>query len=117
MLEWVKAHRINGIISDTIVDEALRHADKISRDKKSLKKEILDIFLHSIPAPQKALVSTYEKDVIDVGDAHVLASCYQSKVDYLVTLDKKHLLILKHVIKNFKIVTPKDLILLISQEE
>ena len=33
--------------------------------------------------------------VIDDGDAHVLASCEKEKVDFLVTLDKKHLLILK----------------------
>ncbi len=110
----MKTGRINGIISDTILDEALRHAQKISRNKIGLKEEIQDIFKHIIPAPKKNFVSKHEKDVLDAGDAHVLASCFETKTDFLVTLDKKHLLVLRKSITAFTIVSPKELILLIS---
>lgn len=48
--------------------------------------------------------------MINQGDSHVLASALELDVDYLVSLDKKHILALKGKIKKFAIVSPKELI-------
>lgn len=48
--------------------------------------------------------------MIDQGDSHVLASALELDVDYLVSLDKKHILALKNKIKKFAIASPKELI-------
>jgi len=59
---------------------------------------------------KKEKVEVFEQTVIDSSDAHVLASAKENKVEFLVTLDKKHLLILKDKIKQFRIVSPGQLI-------
>jgi len=63
-----------------------------------------------LPAPHEQLITKYLLQTIDDGDAHVLASAKEGKVDYLVSLDKKHILILKSKIKEFSILNPKELI-------
>lgn len=59
---------------------------------------------------KKECCPKFSKIVIDAGDAHVLASCRETKAQFLVTLDKKHLLILGKKIKWTKIVSPGELI-------
>ncbi|KKT64884.1 MAG: hypothetical protein UW60_C0050G0007 [Candidatus Woesebacteria bacterium GW2011_GWA2_44_33] len=46
---------------------------------------------------------------------HILASCEQEKTGYLVTLDKKHLLVLRGKTKGLKIVTPGELIIMVKK--
>lgn len=48
--------------------------------------------------------------MIDEGDAHVLATCFENGISCLVTLDKKHLLVLKGKVKGLTILTPGELI-------
>lgn len=110
LLKWVKQKKIIGLISEIILDEAIRHAKKINLTEKKVKNKILAIFKMVIPPPEKSDVQIFKEIVIDYGDAHLLASCQEEKVDFLVTLDKRHVLILKEKIKKFKIVSPKTLI-------
>lgn len=110
LLKWVKQKKISGIISEIVLDEAIRHAEKIKHQKGEAQKKIVDIFSQVAPPPRLSSVEKFKEVVIDYGDAHILASCYEEKVDYLVTLDKKHLLSLSKKIKSFKIVSPKQLI-------
>ena len=50
-------------------------------------------------------------EVINPKDAHVLASCWQSKAKYLITLDRKHFMLpdIQKLVP-FKIITPKELL-------
>ena len=50
----------------------------------------------------------YQRIVIDPGDAHVLATYNQEQCDVLVTLDKKHLLVLQGKVKGMQILTPGE---------
>lgn len=109
VLNWAKRGKIRGVISEIIFDEVLKHSDKINKNEKILAKEILKFNFVIIKAPAK-LDSKFEKMGIDPGDIHVLTSAFQSKVKYLVTLDVKHILSLSGRIKDFKIVTPGQLI-------
>lgn len=110
VLGFAKEGKIEGVISEVIFDEAMRHAEKVKVDRYDIVCKCKDIFERIVLAPSLELVKEYSKRVIDEGDAHVLATASEQKVDYLVTLDRKHLLILKDEIKEFKIVTPGELI-------
>jgi len=110
LLQLTKQHKIKGMISEIILDETLRHADEMSLNKSATEKSVHALFDPIIPAPRASLVKRYEQIVTDLGDTHVLASCNESQAKFLVTLDKKHLLILQGKIKGVKIVTPGELL-------
>ncbi|MBU1085406.1 MAG: putative toxin-antitoxin system toxin component, PIN family [Candidatus Beckwithbacteria bacterium] len=109
LLSWVKQKKIIGIISEIIVDEIFRHTAKLKLKKSSTAKFLINNF-QIIPAPPEPTVIKYYSTIIDYGDAHVLASAKQTKCQYLVSLDKKHLLSLQKKIKIYSIVSPGKLI-------
>lgn len=109
LLQWTKKKKILGIISEIIFDEVLNHTNKIKLSQAEARKKILKTFKIT-KAPRTSTVNLYKNFVIDLGDCHVLASAKEIKADYLVTLDKKHLLVLQKKIKKVKIVSPKQLI-------
>ena len=110
LLKLVKQKKIKGIISETILDEAKNNSHKINYEQENLEQIIKSVFLEIIASPDQKIVNKYDKIIIDTGDSHVLASSEESKAKYLVTLDSKHLLILKDKIKKPKILSPKELI-------
>ena len=109
VINWVKNGKIQGVISEIIFNEVLRHSDKINKSEEVLANEILKYNFMIVKAPSK-LDSKFERIVLDLGDVHVLTSALQSKVKYLITLDAKHILSLSNKVKDFKIVTPGQLI-------
>lgn len=114
LLRWGKQRSIQGIISETILDEVLRNSDKISMSRKDVASRIQKVFtIH--PEPKQKSVEQFNNMVVDFGDSHVLASAKEAKTKFLVTLDQKHLLVLKDKIKAFKIVTPGQLIELLDK--
>lgn len=109
VINWVKSGKIQGVISEIIFNEVLRHSDKIDKSGEVLESEILKFNFMIVKAPSK-LDSKFEKLVLDPGDVHVLTSALQCKVKYLVTLDAKDILSLTNKVKDFNIVTPGQLI-------
>lgn len=114
LLSWVKKGRIVGLVSEIIVDEAARNVSKLE-----ITPERFTGVLHTFridSAPEKTVVTRFEKYVVDAGDAHVLASASEANTDFLVTLDKKHLLVLQNKIKDIQIVSPGELIEKLSKK-
>jgi len=114
-LRLAKQGKITGVISEIILDEVLRHAAKFNLTGKEVADFCLKVFPEISSAPNEDIVKKYYKTVIDQGDAHILASCEQEKTGYLVTLDKKHLLVLRGKTKGLKIVTPGELIIMVKK--
>lgn len=110
LLKWAKEKKIKGVISEVVLAETLRHAQKIGWEEKKMEQTILAIFQQVLPAPKTQEVEIWKEIVIDPGDAHLFASAMKTKCDFLVSLDKKHVLILKDKIKNLKIVSSAELI-------
>ena len=110
LLRQAKEKQIIGIISEIIIDEVLRHSDKLKKSKSEIDKNLKMIFSSINQAPSAPEVEKWQKVVIDAGDAHVLAAAKESNSRFLVTLDQKHLLILQNKVKKFRIVSPKQLI-------
>lgn len=110
LFSWSKDKKINGLISEIILDEAMRNGPRIGVEPMFVARKIKNCGIGIHAAPDSSVVDKFKKIVIDLGDAHVLASAEEQKADFLVTLDKKHLLILQKSVKQFKIVSPGELI-------
>lgn len=112
LLAWIKKHKIKGVISQIILDEILRNLIRLDLQRGRVETVLASLLV--VPAPLGSNVREFNKIVVDVGDSHVLASALEVKADYLVTLDKKHILILKDRVKKFKVVSPAELIKLLN---
>src|SRR3972149_3502318 len=112
LLSLVKKGEISGVISELIFEETMRHANKIGKQRGKMEMEVAGVFENEniLPAPQEYTVKHYEGMVVDPGDAHVLATCEEEDCRVLVTLDKKHLLILQGKIKGIRILSPGQLL-------
>lgn len=110
LLFLIKQNRINALVSETILDEALKHADKIPMDRKRLKDEIGRYFPKILPAPKENIVSRYKNLMIDPGDAHLFATAKEVHATHLVSLDKHHVLILSGKIPHLSIIPPAELL-------
>ncbi len=113
LLRDAEEKQVTGVISEIILDEVLRHWDKIGKSKSRIEQTVKRIFPKMHPIPKETTIEKYNGKTLDLGDAHVLASSDDSRCDYLVTLDKKHLLAIAGKIKKFKIVSPGQLISLL----
>lgn len=98
------------MISEIVLDEVLRHAAKIEYSKNIVEKRIMSYFPKVFPAPPQSVIQEFFNAVTDQGDAHILASTRKTRANFLVTLDRKHLLVLKNKIKWVSIVSPKELL-------
>lgn len=114
LLNWVKSGHITGIISEVIADEVTRRSPKVGINPDLAKKQLQAIFaLEPIP-PQKLVEKYHQQIPVDQGDAHVFASAHATGSQFLVSLDKKHILILRSKIRNFKVVSPGELIQILN---
>lgn len=116
LLKLITIGKINGLISQMIFDEIIRHSEKLNLNPKSAEKQVLNIFTKNITkSPNEKVVETYYSKVSDPGDAHVLATYKEENCDALVTLDKKHLLILQGKIKGINIFSPGEFLISTSK--
>ncbi len=113
VLKYVKAGKIVGVTSQTVINEILEE-DKTKRLKKS-KAEIEDFIANSGLVVREEItleeIEPYQNRV-DAEDAHLIAGANLTKCAYLVSLDKKHLIRedIKREFLPLKIVSPKELI-------
>ncbi|OGK08687.1 putative toxin-antitoxin system toxin component, PIN family [Candidatus Roizmanbacteria bacterium RIFCSPHIGHO2_01_FULL_35_10] len=113
LLDCAKQKRITAIISNIIVNEVLKHQVKTSRNQSQII-DFLEKRFYIISEPSPKLINRFSSIVIDKGDIHVIASTLESTAHFLVTLDKKHLLSIKNKVKDFQIVTPGELITILT---
>jgi putative PIN family toxin of toxin-antitoxin system len=113
LFKYIKRNVVAGITSQTVIDEILEE-DKRGRLKKS-KAEIEHFITQSGLIVRESItigeIVPYQA-LVDVEDAHLLAGAVLTKCNYLVTLDKKHLL-REDVQKRFlplRIISPKELL-------
>lgn len=104
ILDLVSLGRIDLVLSPAILNETARVLrDKFERSDEEVRKTVrLLLALSLIVEPKKPVkVLSYDPD------NRVLECALEGKVDYLVTGDKKHLLVIG-TFKGAKIVTPAD---------
>ena len=113
LLRLVNGGIIKGITSQTVIEEVLEE-DKPRKLKKS-KEEIEQFIAESGLLIRKSITEEEIKayiNLIDIEDAHLVAGAKLTRCDYLVSLDKKHLLRsdIKKQFLPLKIVSPRELL-------
>lgn len=111
LIKFIKLGLVVGITSQNVIEEIERNSVKINKSTQEIRQFIQE---NLILIRKKISTGDYVeyKNIIDIKDAHVVAGARLTKCDYLVTLDKKHLL-REDIQKRFlplKIVSPKELL-------
>jgi predicted nucleic acid-binding protein len=99
------------VCSNYVIQETRRNLDKLSSDHLVFLDFILDNLPLELIKPTKAEVLAAAEHIA-LKDAPIVAAAKRGKVDFLVTLDKKHLLDNPNV-QNYSgidIVTPKRML-------
>ena len=113
LFEYIKIDKIIGISSLTAIDEILEDdkSKKLNKSKEELEKFIASSGLLIRERINSQNITPY-RGMIDIEDAHLIAGAKLTKCEYLVTLDKKHLL-REDIQKRFlplQIISPKELL-------
>lgn len=118
ILELAKAGIIKAIVSQTVIDEVKSKARKI----KSSETEVDEFIKKSAVLVRKRVTKseiTPFINSVDITDAHLIAGAMLTNSNYLVSLDKKHLLKqeIKDKFKPLKIVSPKEFLLKLISDD
>ena len=107
LLRLVKKGRIEGVISELVWEEVVRHREKLGLSRRQVGQVRQGFWI--VTAPER-LKKKYERVAIDLGDVHLFTSAEEVGADYLVSLDKKHVLALKGKVREVKVVSPGELV-------
>ena len=111
LLKWVKQRKIQAFVSEIVIDEVERNLSKLNLKKREFEKTRGHFQI--LPSPPY-LSEKYFKIAKDKGDIHLFTSAQMIGAEFLVSLDKRHVLSLANKIKDFKIFSPGELIEKIS---
>lgn len=109
ILKLSKERKIMASVSEMVLQEVLRNI------KRKLPEKVLIQFLKylaesnftKIDFEGESEILQYQ-GITDTKDLHIIAATYKANADYLITLDKKHLLNIKGKTLPFNIVTPGE---------
>lgn len=111
LLRLVKTGDILGYVSDLVIEEVVRNLDKVGLTRPSLEL-ILGSFKIVELGRDLSIEESYTiLEFVDIKDLHIFVACYKVKPDFLVSLDKKHILSLRNKINFVKILTPGELLI------
>lgn len=103
ILELARFKHLSIVANNEVVREAYLNLHKKSDTKKRdhFQRTIESGLIELLPSPDSQEIEKW-KNLTHEKDCHILASALLSKVDFVITLDKKHLLTSK-VKNNFSI--------------
>lgn len=111
LIKLAKNKSIIAITSQTVIDEVSDHAEKIHKTPEEISWYIKE---SGLLVRERVTQAEIEKvsAVIDSTDAHLLVGARGAVCQYLVTLDKKHLLRsdVQKIVAPLRIVNPKELL-------
>ncbi|OHA62120.1 MAG: hypothetical protein A2117_00670 [Candidatus Wildermuthbacteria bacterium GWA2_46_15] len=107
LLEWAAQGKIRAVVSEVVLDEVWRNLRKLDISEALLKKIVISFRIEKAPAGKE--LKRFKKLLVDPDDVHILTSAKRADADFLVTLDKKHILVLQRKIQWTKIVSPGEL--------
>lgn len=119
LFEYIKISKIMGVTSQIVIDEILGE-DKFKKLKRS--RNTIEQFIAGSGLLVRERITNFDivpyQEMVDIEDAHLIAGANLTKCEYLVTLDKKHLLNegIREQFLPLKIVSPKELIILLLEK-
>ncbi|PIP64112.1 hypothetical protein COZ39_03745 [Candidatus Roizmanbacteria bacterium CG_4_10_14_3_um_filter_33_21] len=116
LIEHVKKGIIQGITSQTVIDELSTNIIKIDRVSQTNINNLIinNHFIVCNDIPYEDIHPWIGK--VEEKDIHVLVGTLSTNCEYLVTLDKKHLHTpkIQSLCKEMRVVTPKELLAMIK---
>lgn len=112
LLKHASRKKIIAITSKTVINEVLANLHKIEDfDEKDLDTFIVNNKIIVRKAVERTEIREFA-DIISQKDAHVLAGALLTNSDYLVSLDRKHIIKneVKKKVEEIKIALPKELL-------
>ena len=112
LLKYASRKKIIAITSKTVINEVLANLHKI----EDFNEKDLDSFIVNNKIIVRKAVGRSEikqfADVVYQKDAHVLAGARLTDSDYLVSLDRKHIVKneIRNKVKDIQVVLPKELL-------
>ena len=112
LLRWSIQGKVRILISQDVLEETTRNLERKAPDKVEAYQELLLLLEPGIvpsPTPQDVWAA---EEYVEQKDAPIAAAAKNAQTDFLVTLDKKHILGKPELAKYIetKIVTPKEAI-------
>lgn len=110
LLQAAKQKKITLIATPLIINEVNRHLPKLKLQSKQLKALLNRQVIRLIKDPDEAVISRCRRLTADPDDAHVLAGTILANVNFLLSLDKKHILtkrVKKHL-SPIRVLSPKQ---------
>ena len=109
---------LTAVISKLVIDETNRNMIEKAPEKAHLLETIIDNIPFEITRPTKREVLAAAKHA-ELKDAPIIAAAKKTKVDFLVTLDKKHLLGKPELVDyiDAEIVTPKEAVIQLVRDD
>lgn len=109
LMQFVRLGEIAGVTSQTAIEEVEKHTVKIDKTLTEIRHFIQDNRI----VVRKKISKTEEEPyqgLVEEEDIHIVAGAKLTKCDFLITLDKKHLLKdeVKKLVKPVKVVSPKE---------
>jgi putative PIN family toxin of toxin-antitoxin system len=93
-----------------VIGEVYRHLTKLNLTPDDLAALLDNQVILLVPNPPESLISQCSAYTVDPDDAHVLAGAIASKVNYLLSLDQKHILTdkVKQNLAPIQVLSPKS---------
>lgn len=109
LIQFARLGVITGITSQTAIEEIEEHALKIDKTLTEIRQFIKDNSIVVRKKISKAEEEPYQ-GLVEEEDIHIVAGAKLTACDYLVTLNKKHLLKdeIRKIVKPLKVVSPKE---------
>lgn len=92
LLQAARKKKISLIATPLIINEVNRHLSKLKLQSKQLKTLLNRRIICLVKDPDEAIISRCRRLTADPDDAHVLAGAILANANFLLSLDKKHVL-------------------------
>jgi len=110
IFEAAYAKKIKIITSSYVIHEVSQNISKIGLDLQDLEKLLSKRTIVLVRDPSPDLIYKLRKIIKDPQDAPVIAGAVISGAEFLISLDKKHILVpkIKKALRPMKVLSPKD---------
>lgn len=110
LLQAARKKKIILIATPLIINEVNRHLTKLKLQSKQLKTLLNRRIIRLVKDPDETIIARCRRLTGDPDDAHVLAGAILANVNFLLSLDKKHVLtkrVKKHL-SPIRVLSPKQ---------
>ena len=105
-----KRKKLKLLTNPSVIQEAVEHLDKLKIDPIKLERLLSQNIVVLKASPSRSFQEKFSKVVKDPDDVHVVAGASLSGANFLVTLDKKHILTppVRKLLNPMQVVSPKE---------